>query len=572
MKKKMMSAITALVTLSMMCSALVTSPSETKTTNFPTSNPVHVMKMSDINWPSSGEMAGSTDSMPSFSGVRIKAYAASSTPDIQVQAHVQDKGWLSVVKGGNTAGTVGEGLRLEDLKLKLTNAPSSGIKISTHQADVGWVSYKAASNDKWVESGTTGQNKAIQGFKLQLTGSLASQYDVYYRSHVAHVGWLGWAKNGEVSGSTGIGLQAEAVQIKLVKKGASFNRGGTAYLTKPSLTYRVHVQDIGTMSYVKEGETGGTVGRELRMEAVWAKFIGFDGKSGISVRSHVSNVGWQDWVSSGKMSGTTRQNNSIECVQMNLSPLMSNIFDIYYRVHVQNIGWMGWACNGESAGTTGGGLRAEAIQIVIVNKNAPFDAGGASYQDKTPQPTREAVAFQQTDSKWRNHPYGYSNTAGTQRAYIGKGGGGDFGSGCGILAFTNSVYYLNEQFIDPVTLADWSVANGYRVNGIGTSHGLYPAYIKNYGSKYGISYAGKTSSYTSLRNHLLSGGTAVAAATGHLMAVVDYNPTTKQYLILDSAASSSRLTQNGGCAWVTESQIKNTSKLNFSSFMLISKA
>ena len=265
------------------------------------------------------------------------------------------------------------------------------------------------------------------------------------------------------------------------------------------------------------------------------------------------------------MSGTTGQNNAIECVQMNLSPLMSNIFDIYYRVHVQDLGWMGWACNGESAGTTGGGLRAEAIQIVIVNKNTPFDVGGASYQDKTPQPTKEAVAFQQADSRWGSHPYGYSNSAGTQKAYIS-------GSGCGILAFTNSVYYLNGQFIEPVALADWSVANGYRVNGVGTSHGLYPAYIKKYGTKYGISYAGKTSNYASLRNHLLSGGTAIAAATGHLMAVVDYNSTTKQYLILDSAASSSRLTQNGGCAWVTEDQIKNTYKLNVSSFMLISKA
>ncbi len=66
-----------------------------------------------------------------------------------------------------------------------------------------------------------GQNKAIQAVQLRLTGSAAIAYDIYYRVHSARYGWLGWAKNGSSAGTTGLGLQAEAIQIKLVAKGDS---------------------------------------------------------------------------------------------------------------------------------------------------------------------------------------------------------------------------------------------------------------------------------------------------------------------------------------------------------------
>ena len=48
---------------------------------------------------------------------------------------------------------------------------------------------------------------------------MAQKYDIYYRAHVADYGWLGWAKNGEMAGTSGLAKRVEAMQVVLVKKG-----------------------------------------------------------------------------------------------------------------------------------------------------------------------------------------------------------------------------------------------------------------------------------------------------------------------------------------------------------------
>lgn len=68
-------------------------------------------------------------------------------------------------------------------------------------------------------SGTTGQSKRLEAIQIKLTGQVANEYDVYYRVHCQNFGWLGWAKNGESSGSEGYSRRLEATQICLVPKG-----------------------------------------------------------------------------------------------------------------------------------------------------------------------------------------------------------------------------------------------------------------------------------------------------------------------------------------------------------------
>lgn len=56
--------------------------------------------------------------------------------------------------------------------------------------------------------------------RIELTGNLSNYFDVYYRTHVSGYGWMGWAKNGAPSGTTGLNMNVEAYQIKVVAKGA----------------------------------------------------------------------------------------------------------------------------------------------------------------------------------------------------------------------------------------------------------------------------------------------------------------------------------------------------------------
>jgi lipoprotein-anchoring transpeptidase ErfK/SrfK len=61
----------------------------------------------------------------------------------------------------------------------------------------------------------------MEAVQIQLTGDLASVYDIYYRVHVQNIGWMGWAKNGASAGTSGYSYRIEAIQIKLQRKGTA---------------------------------------------------------------------------------------------------------------------------------------------------------------------------------------------------------------------------------------------------------------------------------------------------------------------------------------------------------------
>jgi uncharacterized protein YjdB len=79
---------------------------------------------------------------------------------LTIEGHVENKGWTTARTNGEVVGTIGEGLRLEAIKI---------------------------SCDK---------------------------RSITYRVHVQNIGWTEWMKNGEVAGTTGRGLQIEAIEIK----------------------------------------------------------------------------------------------------------------------------------------------------------------------------------------------------------------------------------------------------------------------------------------------------------------------------------------------------------------------
>ena len=68
-------------------------------------------------------------------------------------------------------------------------------------------------------SGTSGQALRLEAIEIKLTGELANHYDIYYRVHAQKLGWLGWAKNGEKSGTAGFAYRLEGIIIELVPKG-----------------------------------------------------------------------------------------------------------------------------------------------------------------------------------------------------------------------------------------------------------------------------------------------------------------------------------------------------------------
>lgn len=298
---------------------------------------------------------------------------------VEYSAHVQDKGTQGFVRDGATAGTTGENLRLEALRVRKgnrLNGFSGDIQYRSDIQNMGWESNWHNSNEL---SGTTGRALRLEAVEIRLTGDLANNFDIYYRAHVQNIGWMNWASNGNPAGTEGKQLQVEALQIVVTAKNAGApavnpgNATNDAYQNYKSwVEYAAHVQDIGTQNYVKDGALSGTTGLGKHMEGLKIrKGNQISGISGdIQYKSYVQNNGWESkWYANDQYSGTKGKNLQIEAVQIKLTGDLSKKYDIWYQVHVENIGWMGWTENGSSAGTTGYGYRIEGIHILLKNKN-----------------------------------------------------------------------------------------------------------------------------------------------------------------------------------------------------------
>ena len=181
--------------------------------------------------------------------------------------------------------------------------------------------------------------------------------------------------------------------------------------------------------------------------------------------------------------------------------------------------------------------------------------------------TRAAISdnytcFLQTDQRWAGYEYG--KRGGGVTAYIGLI---DLGSGCALLSLTNAVYNLTGVFLNPTDLADWSLAHGCRINGVGTKHSFIKQYLDENGSTVGVKldWESEGTFYTHqdrVKNHLLNGGIAIVNVVGHFACLVAYDAGTDRYLALDSAPSTNRRSTPGGKVWLSPDTLNKDTEKN----------
>lgn len=142
------------------------------------------------------------------------------------------------------------------------------------------------------------------------------------------------------------------------------------------LHYRAHSQNAGWLPAVSDGQTAGTIGRSLRMEAF--KITPPDGVV-LDVFAHVQNIGTlgfpgikksvgsgtgssDDDPIIGTVSRALRLEGLIIRVVSNTNPELQGK-TLHYQVHVENEGWQDVRKDGEWAGTRGQSKRIEAIRM-----------------------------------------------------------------------------------------------------------------------------------------------------------------------------------------------------------------
>lgn len=131
------------------------------------------------------------------------------------QTQIQNVGWQDWKSKESMSGTTGKSLRLEGIKIKISESPNLGVTYRTQIENVGW--------QDWVSdgtvSGTEGQSLRLEAIRIKLTGADANKYDIYYQVHVQNTGWMNWVKNGELSGTVGEAFRLEGIKIMVLPKG-----------------------------------------------------------------------------------------------------------------------------------------------------------------------------------------------------------------------------------------------------------------------------------------------------------------------------------------------------------------
>ena len=151
------------------------------------------------------------------------AAADSALPSVIYEVHGRNYGWEQGEKrDGIEAGTTGQSLRLEALRVSVKDASGNDIEgldvtYRVHIKDIGWGSW----TDGGLQAGTVGKSTRIEAAEIKLTGEKAEAYDITYRVHMKNNGWGKWVKNGEMAGTTGECRRIEAIEIKIVPKGGA---------------------------------------------------------------------------------------------------------------------------------------------------------------------------------------------------------------------------------------------------------------------------------------------------------------------------------------------------------------
>lgn len=286
---------------------------------------------------------------------------------IKYSTYVEDSGWQGAVAPGNTSGTVGQSKAVDALRIDNS--------LSAQGISVNYSSYNGSAWSSEVSngavSGSESNSPALEAVKIKLTGTKASAFDVYYRVHSKVFGWLGWAKNGEVAGSTGFGLPVEGIEIVFVQAGGKApgsTTNASVDASQITISLRTYVKGQGWTEPVA-GSVSGTTGQSTPIEAIDLVVTDPTGLSGAVGEAHVQNIGWQGEANVNDAIGTTEQGLNLEAFKYRLVGPAAYAYDINYRAHVSNIGWKNWTANNLAAGTSGGNLPVEAADIVLTKKD-----------------------------------------------------------------------------------------------------------------------------------------------------------------------------------------------------------
>ena len=235
---------------------------------------------------------------------------AAKTPSFRAQVHVEDYGWMKWVDQGGILGTTGQGRRMEAIRIELVDAPKGmGISYRVFVGGKGWLPWAADGQPL----GTTGAGTRIEAIEIKLTNN-ATGLHLRYQGHVESVGWMGWVEEGETAGMTDRGLRLEALRLELTEATTKAGSGVEGL----SVRYESHSARLGWTGWFSNGETSGTTGQALQLEAIKIEIVDPKDRVGVRYQGRIRGEGWTDWFENGAELGSTGQHRSLDAIKIEL--------------------------------------------------------------------------------------------------------------------------------------------------------------------------------------------------------------------------------------------------------------
>lgn len=132
-------------------------------------------------------------------------------------AYLNGRGWSSE-SGDNTYCQAPSDSYVTAIKATLRNQPEGMTGTIAYQVNLsgsGWLNWE----ENYAQTGTTTTAMPLEAVKMQLTGQLAENYDLYY-SVLQNGKWTDLVMNGQTAGVEGQGLRVDGLRVAVTKKGA----------------------------------------------------------------------------------------------------------------------------------------------------------------------------------------------------------------------------------------------------------------------------------------------------------------------------------------------------------------
>ena len=133
---------------------------------------------------------------------------------LKVIVHIQNIGDRSFA-AGEYAGTRGQGFRVEAFQVNI-EPPIVGLNLK-YMGNLSGI-----GDTPWLEggklAGERGKARRLEGFAMELTGSEANIYDIFYTAHVQNMGDLPVYANGQYCGTRNKSLRIEGMKVWIQPK------------------------------------------------------------------------------------------------------------------------------------------------------------------------------------------------------------------------------------------------------------------------------------------------------------------------------------------------------------------